>query len=578
MPYLGPRSFETTPLTTNNLAYLNDKLEERSATTASMPTDKITVAANSSCSSSSRGRTTTRSSPDSLSFASSSAKGEEDFSVSTPLSSISSSNSYETLRSPLAESNYSVSNTVVRSNSQQDTRTIVGDDEENRTVVSGETSRRLRAVSTARSEQARSSIVSVESASRSPSPPPSLIRKKSGQLLKSSLKLPSLARSRSMPNTKSVRFAPHLEDVKFFRKTEEPTAVSGNSSPISSPSHSLRPVWDWDVSPSSSDDDDEEGPDYTYEEAEHWEIIKNDCPQAPNSLNFARLRTGNAVILESVKLNSLKTALIGFVFVKNLSYEKRIVVRLTTDDWKTYIEIDNANYISSNHIFRYSDSESNYDKFSFIIKLDALCSVNSLLDIKFCIEYTVGDRTYWDNNGGKNFNVVQRKVRKSLSSSPPNSVLRAASSRNPPTMELDDVGFRLKANNNFNDSFKTSQKFVFHPKNSRNYLMKKIRSESSLSSISTPRSLVKPAFPKLQTPSSVMGIRRKSTASKSAAASPRMRSDGFEDVEDYYDYKQIVKNFCFYVSGAATNNYFNYKKPAEVSHDTANDVPSFCLS
>ncbi|OUM54225.1 hypothetical protein BVG19_g3584 [[Candida] boidinii] len=267
-----------------------------------------------------------------------------------------------------------------------------------------------------------------------------LVRKKSGELVKSSLKLPSLARSNSMPNaTKSVRFATVLEKVKFFKKAEKPIAVSAETSPVSSPH--LKPTWEWN-SPEGSCSDDDEDDDFLLSSGNTishsstgtnnitWKIIHNDAP--PSSvLNFAKFNCGKAVIFESVKLGSSKNSVIGFIYVKNISYQKKITVRLTTDNWKSFKDVSNANYISSNHIFKYNNVTNNdcnnlketYDKFSFIIKLESLyddsviTGNNNLIDLKFCIRFETGDQEFWDNNDSKNYQVVLRKETNSSSSS-----------------------------------------------------------------------------------------------------------------------------------------------------------------
>lgn len=267
-----------------------------------------------------------------------------------------------------------------------------------------------------------------------------LVRKKSGELVKSSLKLPSLARSNSMPNaTKSVRFATVLEKVKFFKKAEKPIAVSAETSPVSSPH--LKPTWEWN-SPEGSCSDDDEDEDFLLSSSNTishsstatnnitWKIIHNDAP--PSSvLNFAKFNCDRPVIFESVKLGSSKNSVIGFIYVKNISYQKKITVRLTTDNWKSFKDISNANYISSNHIFKYNNINDNnfnqlketYDKFSFIIKLESLyddsviTGNNNLIDLKFCIRFESGEEEFWDNNDSKNYQVVLRKETNSSSSS-----------------------------------------------------------------------------------------------------------------------------------------------------------------
>lgn len=589
MPYLGPRAFKTAPLTSHNLEYLNDRLVESqikagqqpdrivgnppvtttpTAHVAPVSDENVTQYAARAAKTSSQRPQCVTTTHDSASLSSnsydSSPKGEDEegFTISTPLSSISSSSHSNSYESVVSAVNYSDPTSGLVSSSQLDAHTIVPDDD--KTVVSGVAGRGSPSPGFQFSDADTDSY----------DDKPALLRKKSGELIKSSLKLPTLQRSNSLPNTKSVRFATRLEDIKFFHKTEKPTAVSNNSSPVQSPN--VRPtIWDWDdpLSGSSSDDEGD------FPAEEHWTTVENDCaPVSSGALNFSRFNTGRPVILESIKLNSFKTALIGFVYVRNICYQKKIIVRLTTDDWKSYVEIDSANYICSNNIFKYSDEQSNYDKFSFIIKLGSLCNFNQLLDIQFCIEYVAGPNVYWDNNDGKNYHLVL----KNETTVPSQVAKQPASSA---SLDLDDVAFRLKANHNFNDSFnRPVQKFVFHPKNSRNYMMKKIRSESSLASLDLPTasSPIEHASHKSLSLNNSAASKSYTTAPVSASAvpSPRLQTGGFDSPEDYYDYNQIVKNFCFYGSvqkpASLTNTSQIVRHTSPEPHDTLTaDLSSF---
>lgn len=540
MPFLGPTTYQTALLTTTNLEYLNQKLQDKnpgdSASRDSQLSDSLT--------------STDLSSP----------KGD----TATPLSSLSSSNSFDTLQSYSGLNAVDAPTVSDNDRSQADTRTIVGDDEENRTIIidcpSSEPDSkpkkpadhpRTPLLSLSTSSLSNLSNVASSSTTEIPKRPAPMVRKKSGELVKSSLRLPSLARSKSMPNTsKSVRFATHLEDVKFFRKTEKPTAVSRESSPVRSSFSSSKPVWDWDLSSSSDDDSDSE---------DSWELIHNDCPPTAGAVNFGRFQTGHEVILESVKLNSSRDALIGFVYVKNISYQKKVVVRMTTDDWKSYMEMESANYISSNHIFRYSDEGSNYDKFSFIIKVNTLCNFRPEIDVKFCIQYIVNNKSYWDNNSGKNFHLVLKKV-----AGPP--AAKPVNNSNP--FHQDEFEFRLKKNDNFNDSFSRPHTFTFQPKSSKHYLLTKIRTSHTNATPAKP-------IPKMHSQFTLSDVNRglRSPRRMPLQQHPKSAADS-----EAYDYSQIIKNFCFCGSESKSSGYpsMPVKKPTYPSSRT--DALSFYLS
>ncbi|ODV88137.1 carbohydrate-binding module family 21 protein [[Candida] arabinofermentans NRRL YB-2248] len=518
MPYLGPRSFATAPLTTNNLAYLNDKLLEsqKSAAVASSSNANFTTSMSSATSSSL--------SPE-----------EEELSINTPLSTISSSSSINDLALPTP------CHTILQ---QQETCTIDLDDD-NKTVV----------MKTNKSNSSTSSLSTI----RDLPSKPSLLRKKSGELVKSSLRLPSLKRSNSMPNAKSVRFANRLENIKFFDKLEKPIAVSNESSPVNSPR--IRAKWEFDSSDEDSETDEEQ--------SEHWEILQNDVPFNSGFVNFSKFNSDKPIIVESLKLNSTKNSLIGFVYVKNIGYEKNILLKLTTDGWKNVVDIDSVNYISSNHIFKYLDSNCSYDKFSFIIKLDSLRNIKSdSLNLSFCIKYEVNGSTYWDSNDSKNYTVLLKKA-----------IKESKSIKTKKFTDLDDIKFKLKTNHNFNDSFgvasPTRSSFNFQPKQSKHYLLKKVNSESSLSDLnkgSIPVSFARASFsgPKSTSYSTF-------SASTSSSPIPSLNNHGLTTggscaSNDNKIYNSIIENYCFFGSSSPKEQHLQ----DQVS-PLAADFSSFCL-
>ncbi|TID22520.1 hypothetical protein CANINC_003295 [Pichia inconspicua] len=436
--------------------------------------------------------------------------------------------------------------------------------------------------------------------------PSPLMRKKSGELIKSSLKLNNLQRSNSMPNAKTVRFATRLENVKFFKKSEHPSAVSVQPPPTSKLAVKST-KWDFDSSScSSSENDDDDnlgsliykgGINYVDDDSYYitedndtqtellnelddakndWIIKFNDCPHNPDSLNFARLASNRDVILESIKLNSTGNALIGFVYANNIAFEKNIIVRLTTDHWKSFKEFDNANYISSNHIFKYSDAHSNvYDKFSFIIKLDDLTFDDSL-DVEFCIQYNTNNQTFWDNNNGNNYKVSL--IRRALK----NSKQKLDSTSLKTSFDLDDSNIKLKDNNNFKLDFSKPKTDINSLRTSNSFGLKKIKSESSLPlackssyslynldfssssaynnfgnnnnntnnsynsyTRSSPKSINE--FTSLSTTNNKSQFAIKQS-SKSLSASPALSSSGFDHYNGISDYDNIIKKFCFFTT------------------------------
>lgn len=86
----------------------------------------------------------------------------------------------------------------------------------------------------------------------------------------------------------------------------------------------------------------------------------------------------------------------GYIIVKNFSFEKKITIRYTLTDWKTYSDIEG---------FFVNSIDSQFDRFMFTIRIDT-----SLLDnpsksnkIFFAIIYSYNNQIYWDNYYGKNY-------------------------------------------------------------------------------------------------------------------------------------------------------------------------------
>ncbi|MCT4688749.1 carbohydrate-binding protein [Vallitalea sp.] len=90
---------------------------------------------------------------------------------------------------------------------------------------------------------------------------------------------------------------------------------------------------------------------------------------------------------------STPNSLWGYIFLKNLSYDKKVIVRYTTDNWQTYHDI-NAHYNCK--------YDNDIELWSFnTIKEKSPFPVNS--SGEYVIGYTINGVTYWDNNFGDNY-------------------------------------------------------------------------------------------------------------------------------------------------------------------------------
>jgi protein phosphatase 1 regulatory subunit 3A/B/C/D/E len=88
------------------------------------------------------------------------------------------------------------------------------------------------------------------------------------------------------------------------------------------------------------------------------------------------------------------TTIKGIIRVVNLDYNKRIVVRYTTDDWVTVSEAVGEYIVGSCDGFS--------DKFTVELDYSAI-SGKVGRRLQFCIKYECATNEYWDSNSGKNY-------------------------------------------------------------------------------------------------------------------------------------------------------------------------------
>lgn len=258
--------------------------------------------------------------------------------------------------------------------------------------------------------QAEDDLPLIDSCISSSEMPP-LIRKKSGELVKSSLKLNRLNRTASLPATpgdKQVHFGgdKDLVNVRYFNEKERPTAISASNSPKflqKSDSHddyfSYKGL-DWQV---GSDDDNLSSDDDA--EKCNWDL---------ELLNFKAasyeeaIKSGKAVFLERCFISTDKKYLVGQISAKNLAFEKLVVARYTLNNWRTVIESE-AHYVADiPRMLR----KANYDRFIFKLPLDTFFR-RTLADdqkVSLCIKYSTNGLEFWDNNNHQNFNFCLHKT------------------------------------------------------------------------------------------------------------------------------------------------------------------------
>lgn len=222
---------------------------------------------------------------------------------------------------------------------------------------------------------------------------PAMVRKKSGEVVKSSLKSPSRSRPISVPSTptfpsKNVHFDSRIEHVRHFLHSEKPSAVSAGSSPVE-----------------TAYDAESEYPFGQGSTEYDWEII---LPNFPKDLES---RKSMPVRLEKVCLSTDKKNLIGTVAVVNMAFQKHVVARFTFDYWQTVSEVT-AEWTSD---VRRKEREDGTDRFVFQIKLAEQVNLEKKT-LFFCVRYCTAGQEHWDNNAGFNFHVDFKKTPKAQSS------------------------------------------------------------------------------------------------------------------------------------------------------------------
>lgn len=278
-----------------------------------------------------------------------------------------------------------------------------------------------------------------------------LVRKKSGELLKSSLKLHSAFRSSgasSMPSTpidKQVHFGTNI-NVKYFNEKDKPNSISAGNSPFTSDCEFLN---------SSDDGENCEGEDsdsigkkldyFGFTEDNEYENVDSSTYLAERIFKISKkyIESNSAFYLEKFKraikfcaldinllktisyrdqidceipiflercfLNIDKTLIIGQVAVKNLSFKKIVQIKYTLDNWLTITNID---AVYTNDIPRIL-KKSGYDRFVFQLSTPLLFEkfykfndYNTLPKVEFCIKFSIGNQIFWDNNHLKNYTLV----------------------------------------------------------------------------------------------------------------------------------------------------------------------------
>ncbi|WPH02849.1 carbohydrate-binding module family 21 protein [Acrodontium crateriforme] len=319
---------------------------------------------------------------------------------------------------------------------------------------------------------------------------PSLVRKKSGELVKPALRPSSRRRYSSMPGTptysKSVHFNDSDNQTRHFLQVDRPIAVSAGTSPVE-----------------------------TYDSESEFPFEGNSTKAFERKIklsNFPRdtfERRSQPIRVEKIYLSEDQQTLIGQCAVQNISFEKHVVARFTLDYWKTTSEVvAEYNNIGS------AATIDGCDRFNFHIKLSDQANIDDKT-LLLCVRYTVGGQEYWDSNGNANFQidfakekkkVVKPSVDAGLGTRPLNSIPRSRHSPASPRR-----GRNVSADDDF--ASRLDESSSYHFSNTDNLL-----GEGSGSIKLKPRSKRGSMFPS-DSPTNGLGGRYDFGASLSAALS-----------------------------------------------------------
>ncbi|BGP22578.1 hypothetical protein Rt10032_c08g3448 [Rhodotorula toruloides] len=245
-----------------------------------------------------------------------------------------------------------------------------------------------RGRSTSSASASDSALASGDDDVTTPKPAP-MLRKKSGELVRPSLKADTMRRDFSKPRSapatpvcpKYVHFDTHLEHVKHFLAQQRPAAVSRSGSPVET----------------ETEDEPEAFP-FPAMATPQAGTVKLVLPNFPSAV--ARAQKDKDVYVESLEMTPDGRSIRGLVRVRNLAFEKWVAVRFTLDHWQTVSEVS-ADYV---------DSIPGADRFSFTIRLQDLLARLEEKTMFLAVRYTVGGREIWDNNEGQNYRIEFRKV------------------------------------------------------------------------------------------------------------------------------------------------------------------------
>lgn len=136
-----------------------------------------------------------------------------------------------------------------------------------------------------------------------------------------------------------------------------------------------------------------------------------DFPQPSADYRTFRSRLhSNLVCLESCLIQD--RVLSGTVKVRNIEYEKQVMVRISFDGWRSFRDVC-CHYMHST----YGSADTDIFSFELVLPKPSL----SCRATEFCISFHCGQKVHWDNNQGRNYRICHVGT-----AHPPNAVKSAS--------------------------------------------------------------------------------------------------------------------------------------------------------
>ncbi|XP_056289011.1 protein phosphatase 1 regulatory subunit 3B [Pseudoliparis swirei] len=129
--------------------------------------------------------------------------------------------------------------------------------------------------------------------------------------------------------------------------------------------------------------------------SEEDRLVLDFAPPSSDYLHFRKSLERNSVCLEHCVLK--ERALAGTVKVKNVSFQKAVKLRLTSDGWRSHRDVS-CQYVKDSYPTAHSDT------FSFSAALPDTLRPHERVEFAVC--YEVCGREYWDSNQGGNYRTA----------------------------------------------------------------------------------------------------------------------------------------------------------------------------